>query len=145
MNNYLIYYGSDTFPFFFFWVMFLEVMMTQFLKRTICKIDNWSNKYMENTESQKKRKRKGFQHQTSGTRMLIISFNFFNFAKKTITKEIIMGASVFISANGYICARMHVRVRAYVRAERRIRRKCAFFFFATCCKFVHTSLKKTPT
>jgi len=50
--------------------------------------------------------------------MLIISFNFFNFAKKTITKEIIMGASVFISANGYICARMHVRVRVRARGKK---------------------------
>merc|ERR1719334_1232028 len=127
MNNYLIYYGSDLIRFLFFLGMFLEVMMTQFSKRTICKIDNWSNKYMENTESQKKRKRKGFQHQTSGTRMLIISFNFFNFAKKTITKEIIMGASVFISANGYICARMHVRVRVRARGKKNQTESRVFF------------------
>jgi len=54
-----------------------------------------------------------------------------------------MGASVFISANGYICARMHVRV--HVRARGKKNQTEMRGFFATCCKFLHTSLKKTPT
>jgi len=45
------------FLFIIFWMMFLEVMMTQFKKSTICKINYWSNKYMEGTESPKKRKK----------------------------------------------------------------------------------------
>jgi len=48
--------------------------------------------------------------------MLNLFFNLFNFIKKMIT--IIKGASVFISANGYICARMHVRVHVRARGKK---------------------------
>lgn len=46
--------------------------------------------------------------------MLILFFDFFIISKKMITKEIIMGASVFISANGYMraCACMFARACA---------------------------------
>merc|ERR1711976_136418 len=72
-------------------------MMTQFQKkkRTICKIDYWSNKYIwkKHRDSEKEKKREEFQNiKTSGTRMLILIsffFTFFIFPKKMITKKLL--------------------------------------------------------
>jgi len=48
--------------------------------------------------------------------MLILFFDFFIISKKMITKEFIMGASVFISANGYM--RACARARACARGKK---------------------------
>jgi len=125
--------------------MVLEVTMTQskndnLQKPNIGQLWIWKT----NRESEKEKIEKNFNIKTSGTRMLILFFDFFIISKKMITKEIIMGASVFISANGYMraCARMFAR--ACARAERRFRRNCAFFCDSVL-QFLHTLCQNTPT
>jgi len=101
--------------------------------------------YGKQTESQKKRKLRRISTSKQAALACWSYFlTFFIISKKMITKEIIMGASVFISANGYMraCARMFAR--ACARAERRFRRNCAFFCDSVL-QFLHTLCQNTPT
>ena len=58
MYDYFMYYGSDTFSFLIFWMMVLEVTMTQFKNDNLQKpnIALVKCEYGKQTESQKKRK-----------------------------------------------------------------------------------------
>jgi len=109
------------------------------LKMTICKNRILVKcEYGKQTESQKKRKlRRISTSKQAALACWSFFLPFFIFSKKMITKEINMGASVFISANGYMRACACMFARACARAERRFRRNCAYFATLCCNSCTH--------
>jgi len=125
--------------------MVLEVTMTQFKNDNLQK-PNIGQLWIWKTNRESEKKRKLRRISTSKQAALACWSYFLTFfsLKKMIVKEINMGASVFISANGYMRACACMFARACARAERRFRRNCAFFCDSVL-QFLHTLCQNTPT
>merc|ERR1712226_969706 len=123
-----MYYGSDTFSFLIFWMMVLEVTMTQSKNDNLQKTEYWSTMNMENKQRVRKREnREEFQHQNKRH-----SHADFIFSKKMITKKLLWVRLCSFQPTD-ICARVHVCLHVRARARKEDSDEIARFFATQCC------------